>query len=81
MPKVTIDGKEIEVAKGTKRAEGKRARKNLDAIVLNSPENFGAGGGAALWIDDDGTEPLPTATKRALARAIITRLARMLRAH
>lgn len=69
----------LEVAKGTKRAEAKRVRKNLDAIVLNGPENFGSGGGSARWIDATGVaEPLPNASKKALARAIFTRVGRLL---
>ena len=70
----------LEVAGGASRARAKLARKNFDAIVLNGPQNFGAGGGPATWIDADGTATtLSTASKRALARSILTRLAALFR--
>ena len=60
------------VEDGLRHARGKLARKRLDAIVLNGPQNLGAGGGDACWIVD-GAEPLPipTGDKRATARAIL----------
>ncbi|MDJ0974575.1 MAG: phosphopantothenoylcysteine decarboxylase [Planctomycetota bacterium] len=74
----------LEVTGGPARARRKLERKHLDAIVLNSPANFGKGGGAASWIDEGGKrERLPTASKRTLAGAILTRclaLVRSLRA-
>lgn len=70
----------LEVAKGNQRALGKIAKKRFDAIVLNGPQNFGAGGGAARWLTPDGTsEDLPNPSKAALARAIVTRVGRLLR--
>ena len=62
----------LEVRDGLRHARGKLARKRLDAIVLNGPQNLGAGGGDACWIVD-GAEPLPipTGDKRATARAIL----------
>ena len=48
--------------------------------VLNSAANFGRGGGDARWIEpQDGAEGLPTASKRSLARAILTRCMELLR--
>ncbi|MGE0192713.1 MAG: phosphopantothenoylcysteine decarboxylase [Planctomycetota bacterium] len=68
----------LEVAAGTDRARAKLATKRFDAIVLNGPENFGAGGGEALWIPAEGKPtPLPTSTKARLASALVTRTARL----
>ena len=70
----------LEVAGGPARARRKLARKNLDAIVLNSPANLGAGGGDATWIPADGaSEPLPTDSKARMARAVLDRAAALLR--
>ena len=70
----------LEVHGGVARARRKLARKRLDAIVLNSPENLGAGGGAATWIPETGpTEALPTTAKGVLARAVLDRIERLLR--
>ncbi|MCA9314951.1 MAG: phosphopantothenoylcysteine decarboxylase [Planctomycetota bacterium] len=70
----------LEVAAGTKRARTKLATKRFDAIVLNGPANFGAGGGDALWIPAEGDPaPLPTTTKARLAGALVTRTARLVR--
>ncbi len=62
----------LEVRDGLRYARGKLARKRLDAIVLNGPQNLGAGGGDACWITP-GAEPLPlpTGDKHATARAIL----------
>ena len=69
----------LEVVRGAARAKSKLERKRLDAIVLNGPENFGSGGGAATWIAANGaTHALPTDSKRTLARAIVTQIARLL---
>lgn len=70
----------LEVRGGDRRAREKIRRKNLDAIVLNGPQNFGTGGGDAAWIEPGtAADPLPTSSKRQLARAIVTRLRRLLR--
>jgi len=70
----------LEVGGGIERALRKMARKRLDAIVLNSPANFGLGGGEAHWIAETGaTHVLPTKTKAHLARAILSRTAALLR--
>ncbi len=69
---------------GLARALGKLDRKRFDAIVLNSPENLGRGGGLALWLEPRDlrlkirvplvdVHPLPTTSKPALARAILAR--------
>lgn len=64
------------------RALGKLVRKRFDALVLNTPENLGAGGGLALWIEPQrlglrlpvaDVEPLPTQPKARLARALLER--------
>jgi phosphopantothenoylcysteine decarboxylase/phosphopantothenate--cysteine ligase len=70
----------LEVGGGAARARRKLHRKNLDAIVLNSPSNLGAGGGEAAWIPAAGEpSPLPTRSKSILARAILDRVADLLR--
>ena len=62
----------LEVGGGAARARRKLVRKRLDAIVLNSPANFGAGGGEAHWLGADGSSvALPTTSKTALARAVL----------
>lgn len=65
----------LEVRGGERRARTKLARKNLDAIVLNGPANFGEGGGEAAWLEPERSpESLPTEDKRTLARAVVNRL-------
>lgn len=62
----------LEVRGGVARARRKLVRKHLDAIVLNSKANFGAGGGEAHYVLPEGKPiPLPTTSKRVLARAIV----------
>ena len=69
----------LEVGGGEARARGKLERKNLDAIVLNSPANFGPGGGEAVWLPAEGPGlPLRNDSKATLARAILDRLTRLL---
>jgi phosphopantothenoylcysteine decarboxylase/phosphopantothenate--cysteine ligase len=64
----------LEVSGGERRARQKLRRKHFDAVVLNSPQNFGAGGGAAVWIPREGsTEALATTDKATLAKAILDR--------
>jgi phosphopantothenoylcysteine decarboxylase/phosphopantothenate--cysteine ligase len=64
----------LEVSGGERRAREKLRRKHFDAVVLNSPQNFGPGGGSAVWIPRTGkATPLPTTSKAALARAILDR--------
>lgn len=71
----------LEVGGGEPRARAKLERKGLDAIVLNGLENMGTGGGRADWIVEGAeASPLPTASKSALARAILDRLESLLRA-
>lgn len=71
----------LEVGAGVARARGKLARKRFDAVVLNSPENLGAGGGRAAWIVPAAAPvPLPTASKVRLARAILDRVEGLLAA-
>lgn len=62
------------------RALGKLVRKRFDALLLNTPENLGRGGGLALWIEPQrlGSRlpvadivPLPTAPKARLAQALL----------
>lgn len=64
------------------RALGKLVRKRFDALLLNTPENLGPGGGLALWIEPQrlglhlpvaDLEPLPTESKARLARALLAR--------
>jgi phosphopantothenoylcysteine decarboxylase/phosphopantothenate--cysteine ligase len=70
----------LEVTGGERRARQKLRRKHFDAVILNSPQNFGPGGGAAVWIPRSGVvEPLPTTAKSALARAILDRSVRLVR--
>jgi len=69
----------LEVGGGEARARRKMDRKRLDAIVLNGPANFGAGGGEAEWLPRHGdAERLPTTSKATLARAILDRVERLL---
>ena len=69
----------LEVGGGEARARRKLARKRLDAIVLNGPANFGAGGGEAHWLPRDGeARALPTTSKARLARAILDQIEALL---
>ena len=62
----------LEVQDAWRRARRKLAGKHLDAIVLNSPENVGLGGGHAWWIPPRGDPVhLETGDKRRLARRIL----------
>jgi phosphopantothenoylcysteine decarboxylase/phosphopantothenate--cysteine ligase len=64
----------LEVRGGERRARAKLARKRFDAIVLNGPENVGAGGGEASWIAPGcAAEPLSTRSKAILARQVVSR--------
>lgn len=64
----------LEVGGGERRARAKLERKRFDAIVLNSPANFGEGGGDAAWIEADAApDALDAASKDRLARAILRR--------
>lgn len=70
----------LEIGGGAARAKRKLERKFLDAIVLNGPANLGSGGGEALWIPAQGEpQALPTDSKSTLARAILDRVAALLR--
>jgi phosphopantothenoylcysteine decarboxylase/phosphopantothenate--cysteine ligase len=65
----------LETADGARRAARKMLAKRFDAIVLNGPENVGAGGGEAWLLRPDGSrEALPTGDKARLARAILDRV-------
>jgi phosphopantothenoylcysteine decarboxylase/phosphopantothenate--cysteine ligase len=65
----------LEVSEGFRNAVQKMRAKNFDAIVLNGPENVGPGGGEAWLLRPDGSRVrLPTADKRALAKAILDRV-------
>lgn len=69
----------LEVGGGEERARRKMDRKRLDAIVLNGPANFGAGGGEAAWLGREGAaHALPTSSKARLARAILDRVEHLL---
>lgn len=70
----------LEVTGGEKRAREKLRRKQFDAVVLNSPENFGDGGGAATWIPAEGpAEALANVSKDGLAGAILDRALALVR--
>ncbi len=69
----------LEVGGGEARARRKLARKRLDAIVLNGPANFGAGGGEAHWLPrGEPAVALRTSSKAVLARGILDRVERLL---
>lgn len=64
----------LEVGGGERRARAKLTRKRFDAIVLNSPANFGEGGGDAYWIEGDAApHPLDAGSKARLAGQILRR--------
>jgi phosphopantothenoylcysteine decarboxylase/phosphopantothenate--cysteine ligase len=64
----------LESSEGEARARTKLRAKRFDAVVLNSVENLGEGGGRAWWILPDAEpELLPTGSKDKLARAILDR--------
>lgn len=66
---------------GRGRALEKLRRKALDAVVWNTPSNLGAGGGPACWLTPAGVAvPLPTRSKRSLARAILAQALHLLAA-
>ncbi len=69
----------LEITGGVERARRKLKRKRFDAIVLNGPENMGAGGGAAWWIGKGkAPRPLSTHSKARLARDILDQLGALL---
>jgi phosphopantothenoylcysteine decarboxylase/phosphopantothenate--cysteine ligase len=69
----------LEVGGGERRARAKLLRKGFDAVVLNGPENLGAGGGAVWWIPAKGpASRLPSSSKRLLARRILDRAVALL---
>jgi phosphopantothenoylcysteine decarboxylase/phosphopantothenate--cysteine ligase len=58
-------------------AQAKRARKGVPLLVANiGPATFGRDDNALLLVDDEGETELPRASKRALARQLITEIAR-----
>jgi phosphopantothenoylcysteine decarboxylase/phosphopantothenate--cysteine ligase len=60
---------------GFRSAERKMREKGFDAIVLNAPENVGAGGGDAWLLRPDGSrDRLPTGDKARLAKEILDRV-------
>ena len=62
----------LEVTGGERRARAKQARKRFDAIVLNSPANFGEGGGEVRWIEaEDAPRLLEASSKARLATQIL----------
>jgi phosphopantothenoylcysteine decarboxylase/phosphopantothenate--cysteine ligase len=70
----------LQVSHGLRRAREKLHAKHLDAIVLNTPANFDRGGGPIHWVLAEGDpEPLPSSSKTATARAIVTRALRLAR--
>jgi len=66
----------LETREGRKNALLKMAEKNLDLIVLNTPENFGTDQAKAILIDRNGQEKKLTGSKRGLARKILEAAAR-----
>jgi phosphopantothenoylcysteine decarboxylase/phosphopantothenate--cysteine ligase len=69
----------LEVDGGVERAMAKMKAKRFDAIVFNTPANFGRGGGVVAWIEKGAAPaPLPSSTKTATARAIVARAWRLL---
>lgn len=64
----------LEVQRPFFFARRKLEKKRFDAIVLNSPANVGAGGGAVYWMTP-GAEPrtLAARDKRGVAKAIVAR--------
>ncbi|MDO5626303.1 MAG: bifunctional phosphopantothenoylcysteine decarboxylase/phosphopantothenate--cysteine ligase CoaBC [Pseudomonadota bacterium] len=58
-------------------AQAKRARKGVPLLVANiGPATFGKDDNALLLVDDEGVSELPRASKRVLARQLITEIAR-----
>ena len=58
-------------------AQAKRARKGVPLLVANiGPATFGKDDNALLLVDDEGVTELPRASKRHLARQLITEIAR-----
>jgi phosphopantothenoylcysteine decarboxylase/phosphopantothenate--cysteine ligase len=66
----------LEVQQPFEYARRKLYAKHFDAIVLNGPENVGAGTGGAVWWIARGSDPvrLPSSSKAATARAILDRV-------
>lgn len=62
-------------------AQAKRARKGVPLLVGNiGPATFGADDNALLLVDAQGTQDVPRASKRELARILINEIARRIRA-
>ncbi len=72
--RITI-GFALEDHNGRAHAEGKLARKHLDAIILNSPANIGSRSATAELLRGGGTwTKWPRCTKAAMARRIVSEL-------
>lgn len=76
-----VKGKRISIGfaledhNGRAHAEGKLARKNLDAIILNSPTNIGSRSATAELLRRGGTwMKWPRSTKAVMARRIVSEL-------
>ncbi len=58
-------------------AQAKRVRKGVPLLVANiGPATFGKDDNALLLVDDEGVVELPRASKRELARQLVTEIAR-----
>lgn len=71
----------LEAQRGLQNAADKLRRKNLDLVVLNSPESFGAAGiHPTLLTPDGGVQRLPRMSKARLAARIVRFVERTLAA-
>jgi len=74
-PGQVLVGFALETRAGLANARAKRAAKNVDLIVLNSPaEGLGGGSNRVTLVDASSARALPRATKREIAEAILDRV-------
>ncbi len=68
----------LETRRAAANARAKLARKGLDLVVANGPENLASGRARVVLVTREGARPLPEGTKARVARAIVVEAARIL---
>ena len=74
---ITI-GFALQTHNGEQKAEQKRIQKNLNAIVLNTPEAIGKDKASYQWFDENGNIDWSQLDKTTCASRIMSRLSKMM---
>lgn len=74
---ITI-GFALQTHDGEQKAEKKRIQKNLNAIVLNTPDAIGKDTGSYTWLDEHGSTDWAHLDKTTCASRILSRLSKMM---